>query len=217
MWHVRLATGEVRSWTLDQLDDAFQKGVIDENTLVMSTEMFDWAPLGEIAGLDQAPAVQAAPASSVSPMSIMPPSAPPPPVVADIDVDFEMPNMRRGGSKKPLFFALAGAAVFGAIVFAATRSGAPAEAVASDVSAAAAHVAEPPPPPPPPRVDPTPPPAATRAALDDTQKKALAEADKSRAEKAAARKAKRTPKPRAKSASPFVKKGDKYDPLNSSL
>ena len=50
MWHVKMTSGEVYTVTVDQLDDAFQKGLIDENVLVMKDGMDDWATLAEVLG-----------------------------------------------------------------------------------------------------------------------------------------------------------------------
>src|SRR4051812_24382184 len=51
LWHVQLATGEVRPMTLDQLDEAFQDGIVNEETFVFQEETNRWAKLGEVAGL----------------------------------------------------------------------------------------------------------------------------------------------------------------------
>jgi hypothetical protein len=51
VWHVQLATGELRVMTLDQLDDAFQNGLVSENTFVYQSGMNDWVKLSELAGL----------------------------------------------------------------------------------------------------------------------------------------------------------------------
>src|SRR6478609_2871672 len=52
LWHVQLASGEVCTMTLDLLDDAFQDGIITEQTWVWQEGSSDWVTLGEIAGLD---------------------------------------------------------------------------------------------------------------------------------------------------------------------
>jgi hypothetical protein len=52
VWHVKMASGEVYTVTVEQLDDAFQKGLIDENILVMKDGMDDWATLAEVLGDD---------------------------------------------------------------------------------------------------------------------------------------------------------------------
>jgi hypothetical protein len=52
LWHVQLASGEVCMMTLDQLDDAFQNGVISENTYLWQEGATGWVTLREVAGLD---------------------------------------------------------------------------------------------------------------------------------------------------------------------
>lgn len=55
LWHVQLG-GAVRTMTLDELDRAFQSGVIDERTMVLKAGALRWTTLGELAGLEsQAP------------------------------------------------------------------------------------------------------------------------------------------------------------------
>jgi hypothetical protein len=52
LWHVQLASGDVCLMTLDQLDDAFQTGVISENTYLWQEGATGWVTLREVAGLD---------------------------------------------------------------------------------------------------------------------------------------------------------------------
>src|SRR6266513_478514 len=52
VWHVQLASGDVCLMTLDQLDDAFQTGVISENTYLWQEGATGWVTLREVAGLD---------------------------------------------------------------------------------------------------------------------------------------------------------------------
>jgi hypothetical protein len=52
LWHVQLASGEVCLMTLDELDDAFQTGVIHENTYLWQEGATGWVTLREVAGLD---------------------------------------------------------------------------------------------------------------------------------------------------------------------
>ncbi len=61
LWYVKLADGDVHRVTLDQLDQAFQAGHIDEDTMVLAAGATQWTKLGELAGLDEAPAVQVVP------------------------------------------------------------------------------------------------------------------------------------------------------------
>jgi hypothetical protein len=52
LWHVQLQSGDVCLMTLDQLDDAFQTGVISENTYLWQEGATGWVTLREVAGLD---------------------------------------------------------------------------------------------------------------------------------------------------------------------
>ena len=52
LWHVQLASGDVCLMTLDQLDDAFQTGVVSENTYLWQEGATGWVTLREVAGLD---------------------------------------------------------------------------------------------------------------------------------------------------------------------
>lgn len=58
-WHVQLSSGEVQPLSLDQLDEAFQAGVIDEYARVLAPGNVTWQTLAEAAGLgddaDEAP------------------------------------------------------------------------------------------------------------------------------------------------------------------
>jgi hypothetical protein len=50
-----LADGDVHRVTLDQLDEAFQAGHIDQETLVLAEGARQWTQLGKLAGLEEAP------------------------------------------------------------------------------------------------------------------------------------------------------------------
>jgi hypothetical protein len=52
LWQVQLASGQVCRMTLELLDDAFQDGLISENTLIMQDGTSEWVTLREVAGLD---------------------------------------------------------------------------------------------------------------------------------------------------------------------
>src|SRR5947209_548652 len=68
MWRVQLSTGELRAMSLDALDDAFQAGVITENTPVLPPGATAWTKLGDAAGLDSPPAESTVP--SVAPLAV---------------------------------------------------------------------------------------------------------------------------------------------------
>jgi hypothetical protein len=78
-WHVRIAPGEVKVLTLEQVDDLFRLDMIDEDTLLRQDGTEQWLPLRVVAGLDEdeAPAPSAAPAPPPPPPPVR--SAPPPP------------------------------------------------------------------------------------------------------------------------------------------
>jgi hypothetical protein len=111
-YHTQVEAGDVRLFTLDQLDAAFNVGLIHENTFVCLEGGTEWLTLGEVAGLGDeepvsAPFPVAAPVSYYSaPPSVIPPApysvAPMvmprsiAPVVNDLsfDDDYEMMAMR---------------------------------------------------------------------------------------------------------------------------
>lgn len=81
-WHVRIAPGEVKLLTLEQIDDLFRLDMIDEDTLLRQDGALEWLPLRVVAGLDEddAAAEQAPVARSSAPPPPSARSAPPPPV-----------------------------------------------------------------------------------------------------------------------------------------
>ncbi|HLK36918.1 MAG TPA: hypothetical protein VKU41_09235 [Polyangiaceae bacterium] len=76
LWYVKLPDGEVHRVTLDQLDEAFQGGHIDENTMVLAAGGTRWMKLADAAGLDDA-----APTPAVAPVAAAPVAQPRPAVV----------------------------------------------------------------------------------------------------------------------------------------
>jgi hypothetical protein len=50
LWHVQVALGDVRAMTLDELDAAFQEGIIHENTYVRHDGAPQWSLLGQVIG-----------------------------------------------------------------------------------------------------------------------------------------------------------------------
>lgn len=52
VWHVEIAPNDVRVLTLEQLDEAFQRGLVNERTRVFQDGMDEPAFLGELLGLD---------------------------------------------------------------------------------------------------------------------------------------------------------------------
>jgi len=210
--------------TLDALDEAFQAGLIHEQTPVLAPGAFAWAPLSEVAGLEAEPTTPNV-TPSISPVAIsnydsLPPPAPAPYEIADLSDDALKP--KRG---KMLLFGgalTAGLAAF-AITFALPKLGAKLGSVhPSDIGATNAMQA------PPAAVDVTGDGYSNPTAkLTEEQKRLLAEQDKKREEAAKARAAKaaeeaaqkavKQHRRQGKSKQPFVNGGDKFDPLNGSL
>jgi hypothetical protein len=75
LWYVQLSDGDVHRVTLDQLDEGFQAGHVDANTMVLAAGAAQWAKLGQLAGIDEAPPPRVAPSEP----------RPPPPVAMRID------------------------------------------------------------------------------------------------------------------------------------
>lgn len=228
-WQVQMPNGSVCTMTLDELDAAFQGGRIDEGTYVLKAGDASWATLGALLGLD----APVAPVASVTPPPVVlaPVSYPPPssapvyslrPVVSEIDdseLEFGGPQFRSSKKRSAIIAgSLAGAALLGiAVAVLGSSDGTPVAAKPSSVAVAAAA-------PPPVVATPAPVEATTLAdRLTDAQKKALADADKTRAtqtaQKAAARMNAAPPRSTYKSNGKpvFHKGGNTHDPLNSSL
>lgn len=78
VWSVAIAPDNIQTMTLDQLDEAFQKGLITENALVWTDGMDNWERLSTVLGDDagaDAPAPVAAPvvaAPVASPVAVSP-------------------------------------------------------------------------------------------------------------------------------------------------
>ena len=200
IWHVRLPHGESREGTLEQLDEAFHAGAIDESTLVRREGTSAWVTLAQAAGLEAAPAAPF-------------PSAPPPPVVSDLE-DLDPAALR--SSKRGVVVGLAAAvAVFAAAGIFVVRNGSQ-EATVVKAAGAEANVAT--------AIQPALPASdldtdGKGRTLTDEQRRALLDLDKAReaeAQKKRARQQHDSPAP-MKTGSPFAKGGSKYDPLNSSL
>ena len=213
IWHVRLADGETRALSLDDLDAAFQAGWVDERTPVLASGAIHWAPLGEVAGLDAAPP---APVSSM-PNSIAPlaldnfiPFDLDAPIDAESDAEVQAFRPRRARKLLGVMTAMIVVAGLGFAAFRAkpalqralaSRGGghsAPVTAVATEAKPPAAPVAPAPVPAPAP-VSTEAIPTITATALPNAassaeDKKAAAEAEKKAA--AEPRKAKRAPQKR---------------------
>jgi hypothetical protein len=222
-WHVQLPNGEVRYWSLEELDDAFQKDLVDAKTYVLKEGDTTWQKLGELLGLDedaQHVSIPVAPysVSMSTPQAMRLSDAPAAlsirPVVSDVDLEDD-DDLVAAMKPKRKNVAFVGGGVAAALLIAIV--GITHASAGSEEKAAAAA----PPPPPvvaavaPPAVDPTP-------TLSDDMKRALLDADKARAAKTAAKAAENAKYKttagsyrQPKSGQVFHKGGNKYDPLNS--
>jgi hypothetical protein len=68
LWHVRISEDEVKTLTLEQIDDLYRLDVIDADTQLWQDGMDEWLPLRVVAGLDEPEVVNIS----------MPPTMPPP-------------------------------------------------------------------------------------------------------------------------------------------
>ena len=67
VWYVQMSPGEIKTLTLDQLDDFFRLEVIDEHTLVCQPGWAQAYPLGMVAGIESEPARLAPAPAQASP------------------------------------------------------------------------------------------------------------------------------------------------------
>lgn len=224
MWYVQFASDVVRVMTLEQLDAAFQSGVISEETYVRQDGVSEWSRLAQIAGIepDRTPsaASYAVESSALGPESIRP-------VVSELndvdpqsvdDVPVEFRSRKRG-----VVLALAAVMLIGGIGFGATKLS------LASVNAAPVAAAQPAPPSPIAAL-----PSNLTAAISEAhlgeqalpkelkltgaQKKVLLDADKKRDQLRDEKKA-RSPKTKKRSTSApvFHTGGNVHDPLNSSI
>jgi hypothetical protein len=76
-YHTQIEDGDVRLFTLDQLDAAFNAGLIHENTYVCLEGDTEWLTLGEVAGLgDEEPVSAPVPVAASLPVAPVPPARP---------------------------------------------------------------------------------------------------------------------------------------------
>ncbi|MGH7297429.1 MAG: hypothetical protein ACRELB_21010 [Polyangiaceae bacterium] len=220
LWYVKTPDGDVHRVTLDQLDEAFQAGRIDENVMVLASGSTKWAKLGELAGLD----------TPVPPAPAMPNSLRP--VSMDLSLDLDDNAFQKKPRRGMVIVAALGIlAVFGGIL-AANRAhlggdSTSAAAIAPPIETAL-PVAAPPPvtaaaPDPVPAAAPVPAPIDSNASkLTEAQKAKLAAADKALEAKAKAHHKARagagwhhgSAKHRSQG---FTTGGSKFDPLNASM
>ena len=149
-YYVQLSDGDVHRVSLDQLDEGFQAGHIDENTMVLADGASKWVTLGDLAGLDDevpveiesyparmpssapfagyAPRVITPAYPSVAPARTAPISARPPTLAAPIlpshrpvSIDLGEMNQFRQGSGRRWFAALVAISVLGGLGTAAIK------------------------------------------------------------------------------------------------
>lgn len=107
-WYVQIAPGQVKSVTLEQLDDYYRYDVINEQTLLWKSGMSQWLPLATVAGI--AP-VATAPARAASVVSIAaaPPAARAVPVLSapPVALSLAAPAPEKSGGRWLLRLAIA--------------------------------------------------------------------------------------------------------------
>ena len=119
LWYVQLSDGDVHRVTLDQLDEGFQAGHIDANTMVLASGSTRWTKLGELAGMDEIAPPKAPPVLAPPPLSAL--FTPPPPLIEShrpVSVDLgdldNVPGLPRR-SRKTWIATLLGVAVLGGV------------------------------------------------------------------------------------------------------
>lgn len=235
LWQVKVSSGDVMTVTLEQLDSAFADGHVSESTLVREVGTVEWSTLGVVAGLVEAPAPSAphAPprpsAPRVDPFVVPTPLAPMLPTAphsyAPMAMDADLDDVAFAPKRKPMAVVLGVCGVCAFVILAALGIGSVSGPIAaagaakteshlgasaatpiapSTPAAPIAHEAAPAPAAAPPQAD-------TR--LTEAQKKAALAADKKLKGKAS----KKAAPARKPAKDPFVKGGNKHDPLNKSL
>lgn len=234
LWYVKTADGDVDRMSLDQLDEAFNAGAIDEHVMVLPAGEQNWVKLGALLGLDQPPPAppQAAAAPRQAPAPMAPAFALPAsirPVSLDLSDDLDdAPFAKKKSRKGMVVGALVAVAAVAGIAVAATRAASHVDTSTATASMVAPPpVADPTPPPAPPSPEPTPASTSTAApipdhGLTDDQKARLAAADKVRDDKSKSRKKARGAGATGGHGSKyrsqgFTSGGNKYDPLNANL
>jgi hypothetical protein len=241
LWYVKLPDGDVEPMTLDELDEAFQRGDVNERTMVLAAGSTQWAKLGELAGLDQ-PAAQR-PMSLVDIPAMNMPTvnrgyAPMPPSMRPVSVDLDgfgdddLSFRPAKKSKKWVFGVVVVAGVLGFAAFQGARSGvfsiSKLMSSSSQATAAATMPVATPAPAPAPSPDPAPAaapaPTASDSRFSPDQRDKLAAADKLRdlktklhAKAHAAAVSVHSSASHSKSGQGFTTGGNKFDPLNATI
>jgi hypothetical protein len=124
LWCVQLPTGGVHEVTLDQIDDAFQRGVLDSKTWVFVPANLRWMTLGAILAEPEPAARPAPPHGYPSPAFVQPAplgahEAPSSVRPTTLDFEEEAPDLarfKRKGPRRVLFLLAFAGAVWGAAV-----------------------------------------------------------------------------------------------------
>jgi len=206
-WFVQLASGDVRLMTLDELDAAFQNGLVDESTLVRRDGVAKWSKLSDEIGA--AAPVEPPPPEASAPQKAVVSTRSEAPVVADIslpemDDDFDV-ALRSSRKRTIIVSSVIATAVIGA--FAAVTAVNVARmrthaALAADLAAATPRVSAP--------SDPEP--EETTKSRDDSKKK-----DRNvRRQRGSSQGTQQQPGSDV-TKTPFNNGGDDHDPLNGKL
>lgn len=82
LWHVRISPDEVKTLTLEQIDDLYRLDVIDADTQLWQDGMDEWLPLRVVAGLDEEEVVNVSIPPTLPPPKLGTTASWPPPVAA---------------------------------------------------------------------------------------------------------------------------------------
>jgi len=110
LWQVRLASGEIRPMTFDELEEAFHAGVIDDATYVLEDGTTTWRTLRQIA--DDAPVRQAETETVTDSAPSETASESPVPISAEaIDTDYDLKLVDFRPRQRAMLAIVAGAAL----------------------------------------------------------------------------------------------------------
>jgi hypothetical protein len=76
IWYVKLADGDVERVTLDELDEAFQSGRVDENSMVLADGADTWMKLSDLLGSPEQALEPGPPAAAPTPHAQVPTTVP---------------------------------------------------------------------------------------------------------------------------------------------
>jgi hypothetical protein len=92
VWSVAIAPNNIQTMTLDQLDDAFQRGLITDNAMVWTDGMDSWMRLREVLGEEEPAPAQPAPVRAAPVQAPVATSAFPPVAAAPAPAPGSAPN-----------------------------------------------------------------------------------------------------------------------------